>query len=42
MYEPCDALAAPRFTGPHTYARLPYVRFGPEGIRSSYSRCSRW
>jgi agmatinase len=26
MYEPWDALQAPRFTGPRTYARLPYVR----------------
>ena len=26
MYEPWDALAAPRFTGPRTYARLPYVK----------------
>ena len=26
MYEPWDALEAPRFTGPRTYARLPYVR----------------
>ena len=25
MYEPSDALAAPRFTGPRTYARLPHV-----------------
>lgn len=25
MYEPTDALAAPRFTGPRTYARLPHV-----------------
>ena len=32
MYEPCDALAAPRFTGPHTYARLPHVKdFGRRG-----------
>ncbi len=26
MYEPWDALQAPRFTGPRTYARLPYVK----------------
>jgi agmatinase len=26
MYEPWDALEAPRFTGPRTYARLPYVK----------------
>ncbi len=26
MYEPWDALAAPRVTGPRTYARLPYVK----------------
>jgi agmatinase len=26
VYEPWDALKAPRFTGPRTYARLPYVR----------------
>jgi agmatinase len=26
MYEPPDALFAPRFTGPRTYARLPYVQ----------------
>jgi agmatinase len=26
MYEPWDALEAPRFTGPRTYARLPYVQ----------------
>ena len=26
MYEPPDALEAPRFTGPRTYARLPYVK----------------
>jgi agmatinase len=26
MYEPWDALKAPRFTGPRTYARLPYVK----------------
>jgi agmatinase len=26
MYEPWDAFEAPRFTGPRTYARLPYVR----------------
>jgi len=26
MYEPWDALTAPRFTGPRTYARLPYVK----------------
>jgi agmatinase len=25
MYEPWDALEAPRFTGPRTYARLPHV-----------------
>jgi agmatinase len=25
MYEPWDALAAPRFTGPRTFARLPHV-----------------
>jgi agmatinase len=25
VYEPWDALTAPRFTGPRTYARLPYV-----------------
>ena len=25
MYQPPDALLAPRFTGPRTYARLPYV-----------------
>jgi agmatinase len=26
MYEPWDALQAPRFTGPRTYGRLPYVK----------------
>jgi agmatinase len=26
MYEPWDALQTPRFTGPRTYARLPYVK----------------
>ena len=26
MYEPWDALQAPRFTGPRTYARLPHVQ----------------
>ncbi len=26
MYEPWDALTAPRFTGPRTYARLPHVQ----------------
>jgi agmatinase len=26
VYEPWDALKAPRFTGPRTYARLPYVK----------------
>lgn len=26
MFEPWDALEAPRFTGPRTYARLPYVK----------------
>jgi agmatinase len=26
IYEPWDALEAPRFTGPRTYARLPYVK----------------
>jgi agmatinase len=26
MYEPWNALDAPRFTGPRTYARLPYVK----------------
>ena len=26
MYEPWDALQAPRFTGPRTYARLPFVK----------------
>jgi agmatinase len=26
MHEPWDALEAPRFTGPRTYARLPYVK----------------
>jgi agmatinase len=26
VYEPWDALEAPRFTGPRTYARLPYVK----------------
>jgi agmatinase len=26
MYEPWDAFEAPRFTGPRTYARLPYVK----------------
>ena len=26
MYEPRDALEAPRFTGPRTYARLPWVK----------------
>ncbi len=26
MYEPWDAFAAPRFTGPRTYARLPHVQ----------------
>jgi agmatinase len=26
VYEPWDALNAPRFTGPRTYARLPYVK----------------
>src|SRR6266581_4915061 len=26
MYEPWNALEAPRFTGPRTYARLPWVK----------------
>ncbi len=26
MYEPWDAFEAPRFTGPRTYARLPYIK----------------
>ncbi len=26
MYEPWDALTAPRYTGPRTYARLPHVK----------------
>lgn len=26
MYEPWDALQAPRFTGPRTYARLPHIQ----------------
>jgi agmatinase len=26
IYEPWDALTAPRFTGPRTYARLPFVK----------------
>jgi len=26
MYEPWDALEAPRFTGPRTFARLPYIQ----------------
>jgi hypothetical protein len=26
VYEPWDALTALRFTGPRTYARLPYVK----------------
>jgi agmatinase len=26
MYEPWNALEAPRFTGPRTYARLPYIK----------------
>jgi agmatinase len=26
VHEPWDALSAPRFTGPRTYARLPYVK----------------
>ena len=26
MYEPPDALLEPRFTGPRTYARLPYIK----------------
>jgi agmatinase len=26
LHEPWDALTAPRFTGPRTYARLPYVK----------------
>ncbi|HEY6524181.1 MAG TPA: arginase family protein [Solirubrobacteraceae bacterium] len=26
MYEPWNALDAPRFTGPRTYARLPYIK----------------
>ncbi len=26
MYEPWDAWQAPRFTGPRTYARLPWVK----------------
>ena len=25
MYQPPDALAAPRFTGPRTFARLPHL-----------------
>ena len=25
IHQPPDALAAPRFTGPRTYARLPHV-----------------
>src|SRR3981081_2216471 len=25
-YQPADSLASPRFTGPSTFARLPYVR----------------
>ena len=34
MYEPWDALKAPRFTGPRTYARLPYVR-ALEGVHAA-------
>jgi agmatinase len=34
MYEPWDALEAPRFTGPRTYARLPYVK-DLEGVRAA-------
>ena len=26
MYQPPDALQAPRFTGPRTFARLPYTQ----------------
>jgi agmatinase len=26
MYEPWNALDAPRFTGPRTYSRLPHVK----------------
>ena len=26
MHQPWDALTAPRFTGPRTYARLPYLQ----------------
>ncbi|MGH2992292.1 MAG: agmatinase [Solirubrobacterales bacterium] len=34
MYEPWDALEAPRFTGPRTYARLPYVKH-LEGVHAA-------
>ena len=34
MYEPWDALKAPRFTGPRTYARLPYVQ-DLEGVHAA-------
>ncbi len=31
MYEPTDALASPRYSGPRTFARLPYVQ-ATEGV----------
>lgn len=34
MYEPWDALQAPRFTGPRTYARLPHVK-DLEGVEAA-------
>src|SRR3954452_23949789 len=34
MYEPWNALEAPRFTGPRTYARLPWVQT-LEGVESA-------
>jgi agmatinase len=34
VYEPWDALKAPRFTGPRTYARLPYVK-DLEGVHAA-------
>ena len=34
MYEPWDALETPRFTGPRTYARLPYVK-NLEGVEAA-------
>jgi agmatinase len=34
VYEPWDALQAPRFTGPRTYARLPWVK-GLKGVEAA-------